>query len=95
MDFTDYVSIHSCTVVCGAITDDNIIAQVVSDGPTVDDDDSNEKASLRPLLSQVMKGLNRTRLFFSFEEVEEAAFRHIQALEDKLRVIGFTKKKKA
>lgn len=98
-DFGDYVNVDSCAAVCGAVTDDEIIAQVVGgdEEPAVeDDDDANEEdgeTPVLPSLSQVMEGLNHARLFFSFEEGEEDAFRLIRALEDKATAIAFREKK--
>lgn len=103
VDFGDYVNVDSCAAVCGAVTDDEIIAQVVGEdeNPAVDDDDANDEdddddvgeTPVRPSLAQVMDGLNHARLFFSFEEGEDDAFRLIRALEDKAAAIAFRGKK--
>lgn len=101
VDFSDYVNVDSCAAVCGAVTDDEIIAQVLGEdeNPSVDDDANDEddddvgETPVRPSLAQVMDGLNHARLFFSFEEGEDDAFRLIRALEDKAAAIAFRGKK--
>lgn len=55
---------------CGALTDD--IAQVAGVQPVAEKaGGKDDKVPARPSASKVMKALNVTRLFFSFEKGEE------------------------
>lgn len=51
MDFAEYASVNSCAMVCGAFTDNDIIAQVVSNDAAVEDDNDvdEEEAPVRSL----------------------------------------------
>ncbi|KAL1445508.1 hypothetical protein MTO96_044982 [Rhipicephalus appendiculatus] len=79
--FTDYVDVDSSAVVCGALTDDDIICQVRSAEPVAasDDDEEEDEAPVWPSAAEVMAGLNAARLFLSFEEGGEEAFRQIRS----------------
>ncbi|CAN7997064.1 unnamed protein product, partial [Ixodes hexagonus] len=76
VSFADYVDTDSSAVICGAMTDEDIIAQVVSEpvaeAENDDDDDEEEveETPVRPSAPEVMDALNVVRLFFSFEEGE-------------------------
>lgn len=96
VDFTDYVDADKSAMVCGALTDEEIIAHVRGGEPAMEDDDGeeeNEEAPVRPCASEVMEALDVVRRFFSFEEDGEDAFRHVQALEGKVMTAVFFKKK--
>ncbi|KAG0425729.1 hypothetical protein HPB47_027107 [Ixodes persulcatus] len=81
--FADYVDADSSAVICGAMTDEDIIAQVVGEPVAeaendVDNEEEEvevEEAPIRPSAPEVMDALNVARLFFSFEEGEEDALR--------------------
>ncbi|KAH6938916.1 hypothetical protein HPB50_014841 [Hyalomma asiaticum] len=77
VSFDDYVDVDNSAVVCGTITDDDIIAQVTGgEEPVVEADknDEQEEAPTRPSASQLLEAMGVARLFFSFEEGEEDAF---------------------
>nr|XP_037272915.1 tigger transposable element-derived protein 6-like [Rhipicephalus microplus] len=78
VNFGDYVDADRSAVVCGTITDDDIIAQVTGEEALVVDvgEDEEDEAPTRPTASEVMEAMRVARLFFSFEEDEEDAFRH-------------------
>ncbi|KAH6946098.1 hypothetical protein HPB50_011625 [Hyalomma asiaticum] len=97
ISFDDYVDVDNSAVVCGTITDDDIIAQVTGgEEPVVEADknDEQEEAPTQPSDSQLLEAMGVARLFFSFEEGEEDAFRHIHALENKAMAIAFKEKQK-
>ncbi|KAG0441291.1 hypothetical protein HPB47_015994, partial [Ixodes persulcatus] len=83
VSFADYVDADSSAVICGAMTDEDIIAQVVGEPVAeaendVDNEEEEvevEEAPIRPSAPEVMDALNVARLFFSFEEGEEDALR--------------------
>ncbi|KAH8021208.1 hypothetical protein HPB51_013309 [Rhipicephalus microplus] len=77
--FADYVNVDSSAVVRGALTVGDIISQVRSAEPVAasDDDEEEDKAPVRPSAVEVMAGLNAARLFLSFEEGGEEAFRQL------------------
>lgn len=94
ISFDDYVDADSSAVVCGAVSDEDIIAQVTGEEPVDEDDrDEEEEAPVRPSASQVMEAIGVARLFFSFEEGEDDALRHVRALENKVTAIAFKEKK--
>ncbi|KAH7961797.1 hypothetical protein HPB52_012160 [Rhipicephalus sanguineus] len=96
VSFNDYVNADRCAVVCGTITDDDIIAQVTGgEAPVVDvvADDEEDEAPARRSASELMEAMRVARLFFSFEEGEEDAFRHVRALENKAMAIAFKEEK--
>ncbi|KAH7956972.1 hypothetical protein HPB52_014022 [Rhipicephalus sanguineus] len=77
VSFDDYVDVDNSAVVCGTITDDDIIAQVTGgEEPVVEADKSDEQEEVptRPSASQLLEAIGVARLFFSFEEGEEDAF---------------------
>ncbi|KAG0414085.1 hypothetical protein HPB47_008758 [Ixodes persulcatus] len=89
VSFADYVDADSSAVICGAMTDEDIIAQVVGEPVAeaendVDNEEEEvevEEAPIRPSAPEVMDALNVARLFFSFEEGKEDALRLVQARE--------------
>ncbi|KAH7956623.1 hypothetical protein HPB52_011087 [Rhipicephalus sanguineus] len=93
--FANYVNVDSSAVVCGALTDDDIICQVRSAGPVAasDDDEEEDEAPVRPSAVEVMAGLNAARLFLSFEEGGEEAFRQIRSLEQKVLAVAFKERR--
>lgn len=95
VNFGDYVDADRSAVVCGTITDDDIIAQVTGEEALVVDvgEDEEDEAPTRPTASEVMEAMRVARLFFSFEEDEEDAFRHVRALENKAMAITFKERK--
>ncbi|KAH7971583.1 hypothetical protein HPB52_000326 [Rhipicephalus sanguineus] len=70
--FADYVEVDTGASVCGALTDEDIIAQVAGAQPVAEEpegeEDEDDEAPVRPSASAVMEALNVARLFFSFEE---------------------------
>ncbi|KAH7944600.1 hypothetical protein HPB52_021815 [Rhipicephalus sanguineus] len=72
--FADYVEDDTGASVCGALTDEDIIAQVAGAQPVAEvpegEEDEDDEAPVRPSASAVMEALNVARLFFSFEEGE-------------------------
>ncbi|XP_064483000.1 tigger transposable element-derived protein 6-like [Ornithodoros turicata] len=98
VNFSDYINADSGVAVCGALTDEDIICEVVSseNAPTdiCDDDDEGEEEDPQvcPSASQVIEALNVARLFFSCEENEEGSLCHVYALERSLSAIEFKKK---
>ncbi|KAH7963768.1 hypothetical protein HPB52_022878 [Rhipicephalus sanguineus] len=95
--FADYVEVDTGASVCGALTDEDIIAQVagaqpVAEGPEGEEDEDDE-APVRPSASAVMEALNVARLFFSFEEGEEDSLRRVRALEQRAAAVAFREKK--
>ncbi|KAH6943674.1 hypothetical protein HPB50_025066 [Hyalomma asiaticum] len=70
--FADYVDVDSSAVVCGALTDDDMSGEN-------DDGEEEDEAPVRPSAAEVMAGLNAARLFLSFEEGGEEAFRQIRS----------------
>ncbi|KAH6921285.1 hypothetical protein HPB50_027729 [Hyalomma asiaticum] len=96
VSFDDYVDVDNSAVVCGTITDDDIIAQVTGgEEPVVEanKNDEQEEAPTRPSASQLLEAMGVAHLFFSFEEGEEDAFRYTHALENKAMAIAFKEKK--
>ncbi|KAH6934213.1 hypothetical protein HPB50_021933 [Hyalomma asiaticum] len=75
--FADYVDVDSSAVVCGALTDDDIICQVRSAEPVAasDDDEEEDEAPVRPSAAEVMAGLNAARR--TQEELHMAHYSHI------------------
>ncbi|KAH6932843.1 hypothetical protein HPB50_010237 [Hyalomma asiaticum] len=84
ISFADYVEVDTCASVCGALTGEDIIAQVAGAQPVAEEpegeEDDDDEVPVRPSASEVMETLNVTRLFFSFEEGEEDSLRRIRAL---------------
>ncbi|KAH6943871.1 hypothetical protein HPB50_000202 [Hyalomma asiaticum] len=67
VSFDNYVDVDNSAVVCGTITDDDIIAQVTGgEEPVVEADknDEQEEAPTRPSSSQLLEAMGVTRLFF-------------------------------
>lgn len=94
ISFDDYVDADSSAVVCGALSDEDIIAQVTGEEPADEDHrDEEEEAPVRPSASQVMEAIGVARLFFNFGEGEDDALRHDRALENKVTAIAFKEKK--
>ncbi|KAK8771219.1 hypothetical protein V5799_025538 [Amblyomma americanum] len=95
VSFADYVDVDASAVVCGVTTDEDIISQVKNIEPVAasDDDEEDDEAPVRPSAAEVMAGLNAARLFFSFEESEEEAFRNIRSLEQEVLAVAFREKK--
>ncbi|KAH7967701.1 hypothetical protein HPB52_001661 [Rhipicephalus sanguineus] len=95
--FADYVEVDTGASVCGALTDEDIIAQVASAQPVAEEpegeEDEDDEAPVRPSASAVMEALNVARLFFSFEEGEEDSLRRVRALEQRAAAVAFREKK--
>lgn len=95
--FADYVEVDTGASVCGALTDEDIIAQVAGAQPDAEEpegeEDENDEAPVRPSASAVMEALNVARLFFSFEEGEEDSLRRVRALEQRAAAVAFREKK--
>ncbi|KAH7981684.1 hypothetical protein HPB52_000709 [Rhipicephalus sanguineus] len=95
--FADYVEVDTGASVCGALTDEDIIAQVAGAQPVAEEpegeEDEDDEAPVRPSASAVMEALNVARLFFSFEEGEEDSLRRIRALEQRAAAVAFREKK--
>ncbi|KAH7972492.1 hypothetical protein HPB52_012661 [Rhipicephalus sanguineus] len=96
VSFNDYIDADRCAAVCGTITDDDIIAQITGrEAPVVDVGavDEEDEAPTRPSASELMEAMHVARLFFSFEEGEEDAFRHVHAFKNKAMAIAFKEEK--
>lgn len=94
ISFDDYVDADSSAVVCAALSDEDIIAQESGEEPVDEDDrDEEEEAPVRASASQVMEAIGVACLFFSFEEGEDDALRHVRALENKVTAIDLKEKK--
>ncbi|KAH6948049.1 hypothetical protein HPB50_022734 [Hyalomma asiaticum] len=97
VSFADYVEVDTCASVCGALTDEDIIAQVAGAQPVAEEpegeEDEDDEVPVRPSASEVMEALNVTRLFFSFEEGEEDSLRRVRALEQRAAAVAFREKK--
>ncbi|KAH7961789.1 hypothetical protein HPB52_012152 [Rhipicephalus sanguineus] len=95
--FADYVEVDTGASVCGALTDEDIIAQVAGAQPVGEEpegeEDEDDEAPVRPSASAVMEALNVARLFFSFEEGEEDSLRRVRALEQRAAAVAFREKK--
>ncbi|KAH7983112.1 hypothetical protein HPB52_009279 [Rhipicephalus sanguineus] len=95
--FADYVEVDTGASVCGALTDEDIIAQVAGAQPVAEEpegeEDEDDEAPVRPSASAVMEALNVARLFFSFEEGEEDSLRRVCALEQRAAAVAFREKK--
>ncbi|KAH7971789.1 hypothetical protein HPB52_002788 [Rhipicephalus sanguineus] len=97
VSFADYVEVDTCASVCGALTDEDIIARVAGAQPVAEEpegeEDEDDEVPVRPSASEVMEALNVTRLFFSFEEGEEDSLRRIHTLEQGAAAVAFREKK--
>ncbi|KAL1417676.1 hypothetical protein MTO96_026642 [Rhipicephalus appendiculatus] len=97
VSFADYVEVDTCASVCGALTDEDIIARVAGAQPVAEEpegeEDEDDEVPVRPSASEVMEALNVTRLFFSFEEGEEDSLRRVHALEQRAAAVAFREKK--
>ncbi|KAH7981692.1 hypothetical protein HPB52_000717 [Rhipicephalus sanguineus] len=97
VSFADYVEVDTFASVCGALTDEDIIARVAGAQPVAEEregeENEDDKVPVRPSASQVMEALNVTRLFFSFEEGEEDSLRRVRALEQRATAVPFREKK--
>ncbi|KAH7946827.1 hypothetical protein HPB52_004901 [Rhipicephalus sanguineus] len=95
--FADYVEVDTGASVCGALTDEDIIAQVAGAQPVAEEpegeEDEDDEAPVRPSASAGMEALNVARLFFSFEEGEEDSLRRVRALEQRAAAVAFREKK--
>ncbi|KAH7975672.1 hypothetical protein HPB52_004057 [Rhipicephalus sanguineus] len=95
--FADYVEADTGASVCGALTDEDIIAQVAGAQPVAEEpegeEDEDDEVPVRPSASAVMEALNVARLFFSFEEGEEDSLRRVRALEQRAAAVAFREKK--
>ncbi|KAH7970044.1 hypothetical protein HPB52_023933 [Rhipicephalus sanguineus] len=95
--FADYVEVDTGASVCGALTDEDIIAQVAGAQPVAEEpegeEDEDDEAPVRPSASAVMEALNVARLFFSFEEGEEDSLRRVRVLEQRAAAVAFREKK--
>ncbi|KAH7939142.1 hypothetical protein HPB52_007380 [Rhipicephalus sanguineus] len=95
--FADYVEVDTGASVCGALTDEDIIAQVAGAQPVAEEpegeEDEDDEAPVRPSASAVMEALNVARLFFSFGEGEEDSLRRVRALEQRAAAVAFREKK--
>ncbi|KAH7961762.1 hypothetical protein HPB52_011931 [Rhipicephalus sanguineus] len=95
--FADYVEVDTGASVCGALTDEDIIAQVAGAQPVAEEpegeEDEDDEAPVRLSASAVMEALNVARLFFSFEEGEEDSLRRVRALEQRAAAVAFREKK--
>ncbi|KAH6944556.1 hypothetical protein HPB50_003871 [Hyalomma asiaticum] len=63
--FADYVDVDASAVVCGALTDDDIIFQVRSSEPVAASDEEEDEAPVQLSAAEVMARLNAARLFLS------------------------------
>lgn len=61
-------------MVCGALTDEDVLFKVQSAQPVAASDEEEEKDE-----AQAIIGMNNARLFFSFERGKEETFHHIFA----------------
>ncbi|KAK8783700.1 hypothetical protein V5799_009931 [Amblyomma americanum] len=97
VSFDDYVEVDSDAAVCGARSDEDIVAEIVGEQSVPeeaeDEDDDEEQEPVRPSAAEVMGALNVSRLFFSFEEGEEDSLRRIRALEDRVTTVALREKK--
>ncbi|XP_077507331.1 uncharacterized protein LOC144116507 [Amblyomma americanum] len=97
VSFDDYVQVDSDAAVCGARSDEDIVAEIVGEQSVPeeaeDEDDDEEQEPVRPSAAEVMGALNVARLFFSFEEGEEDSLRRIRALEDRVTTVALREKK--
>ncbi|KAH7955532.1 hypothetical protein HPB52_001206 [Rhipicephalus sanguineus] len=95
--FADYVEVDTGASVCGALTDEDIIAQVAGAQPVAEEpegeEDEDDEAPVCPSASAVMEALNVARLFFSFEEGEEDSLCRVRALEQRAAAVAFREKK--
>ncbi|XP_077514515.1 uncharacterized protein LOC144125189 [Amblyomma americanum] len=95
--FADFVEVDSDAAVCGARSDEDIVAEVVGEQSVPeeaeDEDDDEEQEPVRPSAAGVMGALNAARLFFSFEEGEEDSLHRIRALEDRVTIVALREKK--
>ncbi|KAH6921309.1 hypothetical protein HPB50_027696 [Hyalomma asiaticum] len=81
--FADHIHVDASAVVGGLLTDDIVR----------DDYEEEDEAPVRPSATEVMAGLNATRLFLTFEEGKEEAFHHIRSLEQEVLVVAFKEKR--
>lgn len=97
VSFDDYVGVDSDAAVCGALSDEDIVAEIVGEQSVPeeaeDEDDDEEQEPVRPSAAEVMGALNVARLFFSFEEGEEDSLRRIRMLEDRVSTVALREKK--
>ncbi|XP_077494382.1 uncharacterized protein LOC144105043 [Amblyomma americanum] len=97
VSFDDYVEVDSDAAVCGARSDEDIVAEIVGEQSVTeeaeDEDDEEEQEPVRPSAAEVMGALNAACLFFSFEEGEEDSLRRIRALEDRVTTVALREKK--
>ncbi|KAH7955524.1 hypothetical protein HPB52_001198 [Rhipicephalus sanguineus] len=92
--FADYVEVDTCASVCGALTDEDIIARAAGVQPVAEEpegeEDEDDEVPVRPSTSEVMGALNVTR---SFEEGEEDSLRRVRVLEQRAAAVAFREKK--
>lgn len=84
INFGGYLNADDGAMVCGVITDEDIIASVATTREGEGDKDTKNdcEAPVRPCASDLVDALNRDRLHFSFEEEAGDDFWYMVQLKD-------------
>ncbi|KAH7942749.1 hypothetical protein HPB52_000745 [Rhipicephalus sanguineus] len=81
VSFADYVEVYTCALVCGALTDEDIIARVANAQPVAEEpegeEDENDEEPVRP----------------SASELQLDSLRRVHALEQRAAALAFREKK--